>query len=144
MIPLETQETVLHLLSKRLPVRRPDAVAFALKNRVLLAQTSEGFPVDISLGLPGYEDEVINRTVGYELDLGKVVHLCSAEDLILQKTVAARPQDLRDIEGIIIRQGKRLDLIYLRHWLSNFAAWLESDEVVQRFEQIWQKYEGAG
>jgi len=40
--------------------------------------TTQGFPVDISLALPGYEDEMVARTVAYPLEPGKSVQLCSA------------------------------------------------------------------
>ena len=61
--------------------------------------------------------------------------------MIIHKAVAGRPQDLRDIEGIIIRQAQKLDLAYIRRWLAMFAGWLESDDVIQRFEQPWRKFQ---
>jgi len=141
MIPIVEQESVLQLIAARLSGRRGDALAFALRNRIYLAQTTQGFPVDISLALPGYDDEMVARTVAYPLEPGKSVQLCSAEDLIIHKAVAGRPQDLRDIEGIIIRQAQKLDLAYIRRWLAMFAGWLESDDVIQRFEQPWRKFQ---
>lgn len=36
-----------------------DALTFALRNRVLLIQAANGCPVDVSLALPGYEDELM-------------------------------------------------------------------------------------
>lgn len=141
MLPVDEQNNLLQAIVEHLTPRLPDALEFARRNRILLVQTIDGFPIDISLALPGYEDEVMKRRVEYVLDQDKVVHVCSAEDLILHKAVAGRPQDLRDIEGIVIRQGTKLDLTYLRHWLQNFAAWLETDEVIERFEQPWQKHQ---
>jgi hypothetical protein len=141
VIPIEEQEDTLRVLSNRLPPRRPDAIEFAVKRRVFLVQTSVGFPVDIALGLPGYEDELISRAINYVVEPGKTIRLCSAEDLILQKVVANRPQDIRDIEGVVIRQGTNLDLAYIRHWLKIFAEWLETDDIIDRFEMPWQKFQ---
>jgi len=65
---------------------------------------SNGYPLDISMGLPGYEDEVMRRAALLEIAPDKSVYICSAEDLIIHKAIAGRPQDLRDIEGIVLRQ----------------------------------------
>lgn len=140
IVPIEAQETILQALSNRLQLRHPDALEFARVNRILLAQTSDGISVDISLGLPGYEDEMVARAVDYVIKPGKTIPMCSAEDLIIHKLVAGRPQDIRDIQGVIIRQAPTLDLHYIRHWLKIFAEWLEGDDVINRFEQAWRQY----
>lgn len=140
IIPVEEQEAILRLLSSHLHPRLPDALEFARNNRIFLAQTSDETPVDISLGLPGYEDEMVARAVDYVIKPGKTIRICSAEDLIIHKLVAGRPQDIRDIEGVIIRQATNLDLHYIRYWLKTFAEWLEGDDVIDRFEQAWRKY----
>jgi hypothetical protein len=69
------------------------------------------------------------------------VRLSSAEDLIIHKAVAGRPQDLRDIEGVVYRQGPALDAEYVRRWLRAFAEVLEQPELPDRFEVPWQKAE---
>ena len=106
-----------------------------------LVKTSSGYPVDMSFGLPGYEEQVISRSVDHKLSPRKSVKICSAEDLIIYKAIAGRVQDVQDIEGVIVRQGNRLDTPYIRQWLSAFAELLESSEVSQRFEQAWRKYQ---
>jgi predicted nucleotidyltransferase len=143
VVPVEEQEARLEALALRLPPRMPDALAFAQSNRIYLAQTKSGMPVDLSLGLPGYEEEVVRRAVDYEIGANRSVKLCSAEDLIVHKAVAGRPQDLYDIEGIVIRQRDRLDQDYLRRWLQIFAEWLESDEVIDHFEKPWKRHASA-
>lgn len=119
--------------------RRSDAVEFALRHRILLLHVPGAADVDVSLGLPGYEDEVVERAVEYDLGGGRKVRLCSAEDLIIHKAIAGRPQDLMDIEGVILRQGERLDVGYIRRWLRTFSDLLETDEVIQRFERPWKE-----
>ncbi len=141
LAPTETlPETITKLLS-RLHPRIDDAIEFAQRNRVLLARTTDGYPVDISFGLPGYEEEVINRAIEYEIGAGLAVFkICSAEDLIIHKAIAGRVQDVRDIEGVIARQGNRLDTTYIYQWLNIFAELLENAEVIQHFERPWRKY----
>ncbi len=61
----------------------------------------------------------------------------AAEDLIIHKAVAGRPQDIRDIESIIYRQRNALDIKYVRRWLHDFAEVLANPEIEQRFERPW-------
>lgn len=91
------------------------------------------------MSLPGYEDAVMERAVEYELETGKQIRLCSAEDLIIHKTVAGRPQDLYDIESVVYRQGKSLDVKYIRFWLHEFAFILANHEMPERFEVYWRR-----
>lgn len=114
-------------------------IEFALKNRICLVRSKEGYEIDISLGIPGYEEEVMKRTVKCRLDKKHIVRICSAEDLIIHKAVASRPQDIADIEGIIVRQGKKLDIRYIRRWLKEFSYVLETQELLQRFEEPWKR-----
>jgi hypothetical protein len=89
--------------------RRPDAGAFALTYRVLLIETSSGIPLDVSLAALPFEGRVIDRSTAFEFAPGGVVTTCSAEDLVVLKAFADRPQDWLDVEGIIVRQGAALD-----------------------------------
>jgi len=140
LLPPGEEGPILEELLATFEGRRPDALAFARQHRVLLLRVPGASDVDLSLGLPGYEDEVMARAVDYDLGDGRVVRLCSAEDLIIHKAIAGRPQDALDIEGVILRQGHRLDVAYIRHWLGIFADLLETDEVVQRFEMPWAQF----
>lgn len=143
LAPIESfSETVEQLLTHLEP-RIDKALQFAQKNRVLLVQTSTGYPVDVSFGLPGYEDGVIDRSVEVELAPGKSVRFCSPEDLIIYKSIAGRGQDVIDVQRVIARQKQILDLSYIRNWLDVFAELLETNDVTDRFEQAWRKY-GTG
>ncbi len=89
--------------------RRPDARAFALNYRVLLVESPAGIPLDISLAALPYEERVIERSSRFELAPGSVITTCSAEDLVVLKAFADRPQDWLDVEGVVVRQGRSLD-----------------------------------
>jgi Nucleotidyl transferase AbiEii toxin, Type IV TA system len=89
--------------------RIPDARRFALERRVLLVETAAAVPLDISLGGLPYEERVITRSTPFEFEPGARVTTCSAEDLVVLKAFAGRTQDWLDIEGVLVRQGRRLD-----------------------------------
>jgi len=89
--------------------RIPEARRFALERRVLLVETGDGVPLDISLaGLP-YEAVVVKRSTRFEVERGISILTCSAEDLVILKAFAGRAQDWIDVEGILVRQGVALD-----------------------------------
>jgi len=85
--------------------RRQDAREFALCQRVLLLQSASGIGIDIALaGLP-FEESAVRRAVMVEYAPGILLRICSAEDLIVMKAFADRPQDRLDLRGILVRQG---------------------------------------
>ena len=135
--PLDEPTLFVQRVLDHFTPRIENALEFSRRNRVLLIQSSKGCPIDISLGLPGYEDEVMHRTVEVELEPGKSVYMCSAEDLIIHKAIAGRPQDLRDIESVVYRQHDRLNADYIRQWLREFSDILGLPEVIERFEVPW-------
>lgn len=144
LLPPGREEPMLREIVATFAPRLEDAVAFALEHRVLPVTTRDGGAVDISLGLPGYEEGAVARAVDYELGDGRVVRLCTAEDLIVHKALAGRPRDLEDIEGIVARQAEGLDVEYVRRWLTELGRVAEDREIVARFEDIWaRRHEGA-
>jgi hypothetical protein len=96
------------LLARYAP-RIPNAREFALAHRVVLVQTDSGIPLDISLAALPFESRVISRASLFAADAEYSVTTCSAEDLVVLKAFAGRPQDWLDIEGILARQGAALD-----------------------------------
>lgn len=143
--PLDQPSSVfVQQVLDRFPARVDNALEFARRNRVILVTASNGCSVDISLGLPGYEEEVMRRAVEFELEPGKLLRVCSAEDLIIHKAIAGRPQDVRDVEGIVYRQRAALDVGIIRRWLHAFAELLDSPEIVERFERPWERIHQEG
>ncbi len=139
MATLGEEEAVLQKIFAAFPPRIPDALNFAIKHRVCLVKSREGGEIDISLGIPGYEEQVIERAVKCNLYNKYTVNICSAEDLIIHKAIAGRPQDLVDIEGIILRQGNKLDVGYIQDWLKNFSDLLETEDIIERFRNPWKR-----
>jgi len=143
LVPAGREEAVLGEILKSFPGRVEDALQFALVHRVLPVGLPGGSEADITLGLPGYEEGVMARAVDYDLGDGRAVRLCSAEDLIIHKALAGRPQDVLDIEGIVARQGAALDAAYVRRWLDELARLSDDPEVTARFERIWDAHRDA-
>jgi hypothetical protein len=120
--------------------RIPNARAFALDRRVVLAETADGTPLDISLaGLP-YEARVIERSSAFQIAPATSLTTCSSEDLIVLKAFADRPQDWLDIEGIVVRQGNRIDRALLTEELTALLLLKEDPEPGTKLERLLDKH----
>lgn len=139
LIPRGEEEEIIKKILSIFSPRISDALKFALEHRVCLVRSMDACEIDISLGIPGYEEEVMERAIEYDIGGGHMVRICSAEDLIVHKAVAGRPQDCADIEGIILRRGTLLHANYIRLWLKDFSRSLDIDEVLERFERPWKQ-----
>lgn len=143
MVPQEQLEQFLQEVLQRFRPRLPDALDFALRHRVLLVETPSGVPVDISLGIPGYEEEVLRRSVRATLPDLRSLRFISAEDLIIHKCVAGRARDQEDIERILIRQKLQLDSDYIRRWLQDFLPLVSTHDVTAVFEDALRRAQRA-
>lgn len=143
MVPQERLEQFIHEVLQRFRPRLPDARDFALHHRILLVESSGGVPIDISLSIPGYEEETLRRAVRVSFPEGISLRLISAEDLIIHKSVAGRARDQEDIERILIRQKLQLDLDYIRRWLKDFLPLVSTHDVVAIFEEALRKAQQA-
>lgn len=132
LVPGGGEEEFLQQCVQRFSPRLSDAVAFALRHRVLLIMATNGCPVDIALGLPGYEAEVMKRARTTVLE-GYPVRVIAPEDLIIHKCVAGRPRDIEDVRTILMRHD-RLDLSYIRRWLNEFTRVLPERDPRGAFE----------
>jgi hypothetical protein len=119
-------------LSRYLP-RIPDALEFALANRVLLLKSEDGLGIDVALGALPFEESAVNRSRKIELEDGAMVRVCSPEDLIVMKAFADRPRDWLDLHGILVRQTvDRLDWDYIWQELAPLCELKEQPEITTR------------
>jgi len=115
--------------------RRPDARLFALTYRVLLVRASVGVPLDMALGSTQFEVDSVDRSSNWEIEPGRVIRTCSAEDLVVHKLIAGRPRDVADVESIVARQLGHLDSERVRRTLAAFAELKEDPELSRPFER---------
>ncbi len=104
---------------------------------IVSVEIEDGMVVDMLASILPYEEQAIQRAEIMEID-GLELPVCSAEDLIIHKVISNRHHDWQDIEGVIYRQRGKLDLKYIRHWLTPFAEALETPEMLTRFEELYE------
>ncbi|MCU0722674.1 MAG: hypothetical protein MUC63_03515 [Planctomycetes bacterium] len=105
----------------------PEGAEAAFPIDTWLTASLGGRDLDVSWGATEFDRNAIARAVRVRL-LQREVPIASAEDLILYKLLAHRRKDLAHVEDVIVRQGSRLDLGYLKAWADRLA------EATGRFE----------
>lgn len=103
------EDRFISALLGRFAGRRRDTDAFARQTRVVLIQSSQGIPIDVSLGAIPFEERAVSRASAFRIDEELELLTCSAEDLVVFKAFAGREQDWLDIEGVVTRQASILD-----------------------------------
>lgn len=130
------EQFIAPLLTSGYRGRIAAAAAFALRNRVLLLESPNGVPIDIALGGLPLEEVVVEQSSLFEFAPGCCLRTCSAEDLIVLKLFAFRPQDLLDVETIAVRQRGKLDWAHIERHLGPLAEIKEQPEIMDALARL--------
>lgn len=68
------------------------------------------------------------------------VKIVTAEDLLLHKLFSDRPRDREDARGILLRQGKKLDLEYVGAWLKKTSGLGPLRHLLKEFKELVKEY----
>ena len=130
------ERPVIEQLLQNLTPRIEDATEFALVNRVLLAQESNGVDVDVSLAAFPFELELIRRSRKRIFSGGKLLRICEASDLVILKAFANRPRDWLDIRGILIRSASELNWELIQTEVKMLADLKEEPEIISHLQSL--------
>lgn len=119
--------------------RRDDAREFALRNRVLLLWSREGVGIDVALGALPFEERCVGRASDWTIPPGVVLRTCTAEDLVVLKAFAGRPQDWLDLESVLVRQRRTLDWRLILGELKPLLELRETPENLDKLQQLRHK-----
>ena len=122
--------------------RIDDAIAFALDNQVLLLRHAPStMDIDVSIAWLPFELEAIAACETVRLgDLR--VPMARAEDLLIYKTIAWRPQDQQDAERLLSLYGKQIDIGRVRKIVGEFAAILEDSQRLEELDRVIARTSG--
>jgi hypothetical protein len=118
------------------PARIEKAAEFARTYRTLLLSTPDGVGIDVSLGALPFEESAVSRATPFSFGPGLEVRTCSAEDLIIFKLFASRPLDIRDAEGVVIRNHDQLDWTYIEDHLRPLAEVKGDPEIIRTMVRL--------
>ncbi|HMO66123.1 MAG TPA: hypothetical protein PKE47_13020 [Verrucomicrobiota bacterium] len=129
------EDEIADLLLSHYRLRLGDR-AFALRMRVLLLLGPDDVPLDVALGAIPFELACIERSTPWLVLDRYRLRTCSAEDLIVHKVFAGRDRDWVDVEGVVRRQGSRLELELIRRELPPLLELKDAGGHLARFEQL--------
>jgi len=86
--------------------------------------------VGLSVGLSGFERHAVLRAENCHV-AGISIPVATAENLMIMKSLAARPRDDQDLEGLVIAQGDTLDWDYCEQTAAELGEALGIDLVAK-------------
>ena len=117
------------LASEGIEPRISGAIEFAEANQVFLARHVEtGVDLDISRAWLTFELEALTAAEATTI-AGVVLPIARAEDLVIYKAVAWRPQDQQDVERLLALHGDTIDLTRVRAHVLALGEALETDRL---------------
>lgn len=125
---------------ERYDSRIADPLQFAMQARILLLQDRRRNKIDLSIGGLDFEHRIVDRSTAWGVEGGGRIVTCSAEDLVVLKSFAGRPQDWIDVENVIIRQRHSLDRQLISQELRPLAELKEEPEICQQLETLFKKH----
>ena len=97
-----------------------------------MLRASNGIGIDVALAALPFEERATARATEFDYGQGVSLLTVSAEDSIVLKAFAGRPQDWIDVEGVIVRQGNKLNWEQILEELSPLCELKETPETVGR------------
>jgi hypothetical protein len=118
------------------PARAGDVRQFAYAARILLLQSSSGVGLDIALAGFPFEEDCIARATDFQFATRCRIRTASAEDLVVMKSLANRPIDWQDVEGIVVRQSEHFDWDYTFQQVYALAEAFPESDANQRLQAL--------
>jgi hypothetical protein len=91
-----------------------------------------------------FEERAIARSWDWEIGEGRAIRTCSAEDLVVHKAFASRELDWTDVDGVLMRHGRKLDVRQILDELRPLAELKEDATIVSRLEALMRKRDVIG
>jgi hypothetical protein len=132
----DERQRLLDLLAADYKPFKADLDDMFQHNGIAFVLSPEGVRIDVMLTDIEFDEQIIARAKMIELVPGRPARVCSPEDLIVMKIIAARPQDDIDVAGIIQKQGENLDNAYILKWLRDFEQVIDDSTLVQKYQQM--------
>ncbi|MEO2036015.1 MAG: nucleotidyl transferase AbiEii/AbiGii toxin family protein [Planctomycetaceae bacterium] len=134
------ESVVVEQLLQNFSARIEDVVNFAQQNRIALLKTEEGIGLDVSLGALPFEERVMERSSDWIIPEYGTIRTCSAEDLVILKTFAARPQDWIDVQSVVMRHAGTLDRELILAELTPLAELKEEPEILEQLQTLFRTH----
>ncbi len=140
VVPFGTERQTAQKILQRYQSRIDDPLAFSIQARILLLQDLAANRIDLSIGGMPFEQRMLQRSTQWKVPGNHQIKTCSAEDLVVLKAFASRPQDWIDIDRVIVRQAGRLNRDLIRDELQVLAELKEEPEILVQLDSLFAKH----
>lgn len=116
-------------------------VAFKEKSHCTIEDKKSMLRLDIKGIYTEFDEETLKRRKSFNYK-GTKLYIASPEDTIASKLLFGSEQDIKDAEGIYVRQRGKLDLNYLKkrcRKLNVYSEFLAMKKIVERIENDLHK-----
>ncbi len=96
--------------------------------------------MNADFGIRSLSSRVVQRSSLWGTPGSGTIKTCSAEDLVVLKAFASRPQDWIDVEKVIIRQGERLNRPLIIEELTPLAELKEDPQILENVQSLLLKH----
>lgn len=135
------EEAFVDALLEQYEARSPGERDAALSNRVVRVEASNHVPLDIALGALPFEERTVGRASAWATNQPEEKLItCSAEDLVVHKAFAGRVRDWLDLEGVLKRHGRRLNIEQIWEELTPLVALKEEPEILTKLQGMFDKH----
>lgn len=138
LLERDRAQQLITLLSKNYTCVADDPVKTLQQRGLLFVLDADRTRLDLLLGDTPFDAKAIERARSIEVAPALFLIICSAEDLLLYKMISTRPRDREDARGIIRRQGKALDDVYIIDWLKQFEQAFHDSTLVKEYQAMRQ------
>ncbi len=112
---------------------------FVKDTKVLPAEDNKSkIRVDFIFSFTPYEKQAIKK-VKEVLIKNYPVKFASCEDVIIHKMFAGRAIDDEDVSNILIKNKTKIDLKYIKKWLSEFSTLPRNKKILEKFNKLYRK-----
>lgn len=119
-----------------LKILPPNPEDFVKETKVLPAEeTKLKIRVDFIFSFTPYETQALKR-VKKVLMNGYPVKFASCEDVIIHKMFAGRAIDEEDVKNILIKNKYKINLKYIKSWLSEFSKIPEQKDILEKLDSL--------
>lgn len=136
---IDTDEiTLIEKLCKKLKLKilTQNPKEFVKDTRVLPAEATKlKIRVDFIFSFSPYEKQAIKKARKVRID-GYPAKFASCEDVIIHKMFAGRAIDEEDVRNIFIKNRNKINLKYIKNWLSKFSKIPGQKDILERFNRI--------
>lgn len=137
-VPVDRADEVLDLLANLGAMPLTDSQRETLERDEQVRVHWGATPVDLFFSYDALHESCLERRQRFAFGEGDFIHVLSAEDLVVFKTLFDRDKDWRDLEELAFAMSDELDAAYARDWLTRILG--EDEPRYRKLDALLARY----